>query len=646
MCGIAGLVTKSQNSVGYVDAMLAVQIHRGPDDCGIWTDKDSSVVLGHRRLSIIDLSKDAAQPMSDATGQYVITYNGEIYNYIEVRQELAKLGVVFRSQSDTEVLLEAYKIWGTGCLSRFNGMFAFVLYDKQKSELFCARDRYGEKPFLFSFGHDFFAFASEFKSLLQHSDISLDINEMRLMQSAIRISSGADSDRETIFSAIKQLLPSEAMIVDVNTFDYNIWRYWQIEPKPLLTDVNEPDVFQEFKELLTDAVRLRLRSDVSVGSCLSGGLDSSAIVCLARQLIGKDTEYKTFTGRFPGSAVDEWKYAQLAVEAANVRSYIVEPNVERFMSDMPQFIWHNELPVGSSSQYAQWSVFALAKENGVKVLLDGQGADEGLGGYEGYFRAYLQALRECGDYKRCSSEEPLIRQRYPEVFPSTQQAWRNKVPLSIRHKLYGCLNKGTSLIYGLDSDVVSELIDSAKLPLAHGFNALSNTLLQNSFGGYLTSLLRYGDRNSMAHSIEVRLPFCDHRIAEFIHCLPPQLLMGEIQNKRLLRESMRGIIPEELRTRWRKQGFVPPQADWFKSEDFVSMVRDTFNSNSFRQNNLWRHKWWDKALDRINDGESGLSGAIWHPFIQECWRKEFLEKIKNDRLKLKRIRLPSVEAGL
>lgn len=633
MCGIVGVISP-RNATSIVERMLETITHRGPDGKGIWSCQASEayqLTFGHRRLSILDLSDNASQPMVDSTGQFALTYNGEIYNYLEIQAELAREGVIFRSQSDTEVLLEAYKRWGTSCLSKFNGMFAFALYDKPRGRIFCARDRYGEKPFLYSFQNDLFVFASEYKSLLQHSEIPIDIDEWRLMQGAVRLSSGLDSDRQTVFTAIHQLLPSESMVVNVNTLEHSVSRYWKIEPGVARKIVNERDVFVEFRELLTDAIRLRLRSDVPVGSCLSGGLDSSAITCIAKQLLGANDEYNTFTGRFPGSAVDEWHYAEQVVDATGVRSHIVEPTVEGFMADLPKFIWHNELPVGSSSQFAQWSVFKLARKYGVTVLLDGQGADEGLGGYEGYFQDYLKALHECGDIDRYDSELPLIQKRYPLVFSKPFRAWRDQIPFPFRHRLYGWLNQGTGLIYGLDHSIIDKLQEDTAQPVTLGFNSLSNTLLQNSFGRFLTTLLRYGDRNSMAHSLEVRLPFCDYRIAEFVHRLPPHLLMGEVQNKRLLRESMRGIIPEGVRTRWNKQGFVPPQADWFRSKDFMVLVRDIIGSDNFRQNPFWRHSWWDKALDRLEKGERGLSNAVWRVFIQECWKKMFLERMLQTR---------------
>jgi len=269
MCGIAGVIGGPAASDAAVRAMLQAMAHRGPDGDGIWSEElpeGRGVVVGHRRLSILDLSDAGAQPMEDSSGRLVLTHNGEIYNFLEVRAELAALGVTFRSQSDTEVILEAYKQWGPNCLSRLNGMFAFVLYDRERGVLFCARDRYGEKPLLFGVGKTFFAFASEYKGLLQHPGLSLDIDEWRLLRAAHNANTGLDADRQTAFNDVQQLLPGEAMEVDVHTLEHRVWNYWRITPAELRAEADEREVFAEFRDLLIDSVRLRMRSDVPVGS--------------------------------------------------------------------------------------------------------------------------------------------------------------------------------------------------------------------------------------------------------------------------------------------------------------------------------------------------------------------------------------------
>lgn len=619
MCGIAGLIGRSSAPTSPVERMLDSQAHRGPDGSGRWVDEGGRVHLGHRRLAILDLSEQGAQPMTDHGGRYVLTYNGEIYNYLELRAELQRFGHVFRTGTDTEVVLEAYKAWGESCLQRFNGMFAFALYDRVEQQLFCARDRYGEKPLLFSVSPDRFAFASEYKALLTLPDIRRDHDELRLLRGLQNASMGLDGDRQTVFRDIQQLLPSEAMTVDARTLQTRIWRYWDVQQRPELAAMSESDAFEAFRDLLTDAVRIRMRSDVAVGSCLSGGLDSSAIVSLVRKVIHPEGDYHTFTGRFPGTTADEWCYAEPVIQDTGVISHVVEPTADGFADELGDFIHANELPVGSSSQYAQYCVFRLAKQHGITVLLDGQGADELLGGYEQYFAFYLAALRERGETDRLAADEPRIRERYPLALAPPGRAWRDRLPFGVRRWLSHRLGIGTDLRYGLRPDVARQITVANERGRVERFHALASALYQDSFGMFLTTLLRYGDRNSMAHSREVRLPFCDHRLAEFALSMPPSRLMGEVQTKRMLRESMRGILHESVRTRWNKQGFRPPQDSWFQGR-LLAIASDLLHSRSFTESPYWDPPWWHRVLDRIRKGESQLGWVLWQPFIGEAWK--------------------------
>ncbi|MGY6214041.1 asparagine synthase (glutamine-hydrolyzing) [Methylolobus aquaticus] len=624
MCGIAGIIGSHADHWGKrVGEMLTLQAHRGPDGEGIWRSDDGYVTLGHRRLSILDLSERGAQPMQDATGRFVITFNGEIYNYLELRAELQRMGCIFLSGTDTEVILEAYKVWGESCLDHFNGMFALVLYDTVEQRLFCARDRYGEKPFLFVTKEGFFAFASEYKALLALPTVVAEYDEFRLLRGLHNASRGIDAERQTVFNDIQQLLPSEAMTVDVRTLATRIWRYWDVRPSGDYASLSEPEAVALFRDLLTDAVRIRMRSDVPVGSCLSGGLDSSAIVSLVRKVIYREGDYHTFTGRFPGTAADEWRYAELVVQDSRVLSHLTEPTSEGFAAELPDFIWHNELPVGSSSQYAQYCVFRLAKQHGVTVLLDGQGADELLGGYEQYFRFYVEALRARGARQRLEMELPLIHERYPLALTPPTRALRDRLPFAVRRCLSHRFGLGTNMLYGMKPDVAGRLTVENQYQQDERFDALTSALYQDSFGMYLTTLLRYGDRNSMAHSREVRLPFCDHRLAELALSLPPGYLMGAAQTKHLLRESMVGLLPEPIRIRWNKQGFRPPQETWFQGP-LLAMAEDLLHSQSFSESPFWDAPWWHRALHRLKQGERNLSWILWQPFMGEAWKRDFV----------------------
>jgi asparagine synthase (glutamine-hydrolysing) len=387
---------------------------------------------------------------------------------------------------------------------------------------------------------------------------------------------------------------------------WRIARYWDVQPDTSVATLSETDAQRRFRDLLTDSVRLRLRSDVPQGSCLSGGLDSSAVVCIARQLLGDDTPYDTFTGRFPGSKADEGEWAEEIIRAAHTQSHVAEPKPEGLLAEIADFAWHNELPVGSASQYAQWCVFRLAKQAGITVLLDGQGADELLGGYEQYFEPYLESLEP----QRRADERARIAARYPLGLSTPRQRLSRRLPRRAAHGLAGTIHTGSDAAFGFAWPVAERMYRSVAKPDGRSsFHPLAAALRHDMMSATLPVLLRYGDRNSMAHSREVRLPFCDHRLAEFVFSLPPAHLMGGAETKRLLRESLAGILPEKIRTRWNKQGFVPPQVDWFRGALGPAVRCDVVDAHRTRQSLPSGHAAYlrDTAA-RIRDG-TGCAGA-------------------------------------
>ncbi len=507
MCGIAGIAGTRPIHTDTVKTMTDLLAHRGPDDRGIWTSPDGQISFGHRRLSIIDTSSAGHQPMvKDAS---VITYNGELYNYIELRNRLQSEGSEFNSSSDTEVVLESYRRWGENCVSEFNGMFAFAIFDADRNSLFCARDRFGEKPFLYSQQDEFFAFASEYKALLNLEGISHEIDDTKLFRFLDDPSVGLDDTEETLFPAIKQLLPAHALSVDLHRRTVKTACYWVPKADPNVSNMSQQEVENTFLNLLTDSIRLRLRSDVALGSCLSGGLDSSSIVGLIQEKTEFPASYATFTGRFKGTPNDEWNWATKIITKYGLTSHVTHPDATGFLGDLPSFLWHNELPVGSTSQYAQWCVFRLAKEKGVTVLLDGQGADELLGGYAQYFAKYLAAIALDATAGELEAERSTIRSRYPLALHTAQQSLGKKLPSGLRHALAAVSGKGSDFKFGLTSDVAKILntyTEPAFDPPAH-LNPLTEALWREALHTHLPVLLRYGDRNSMAQSEEVRLPF-------------------------------------------------------------------------------------------------------------------------------------------
>lgn len=620
MCGIAGLAAGRRVNPLALKRMAQLQAHRGPDDENQWLSDDGRVGFSHRRLSIIDLSSGGRQPMQHASGELVVCYNGEIYNYLELAGRLRAEGASFSTQSDTEVLVEAYRRWGSSFLGELNGMFAFALYDARRRQLLCARDRYGEKPFLYVAGSDFFAFASEYKALLALACVDDSADPARALRFLAHGSEGLDDERQTVFPAIAQLLPGEYLTVDLDTLKVSVARYWTLRPNEDGARLDISEAAARLRTLLADSIQLRLRSDVPVGSCLSGGLDSGSIVCLARRQIGAMANYHAFSGRFPGTEADEGCYIASVASATGVVLHEVEPQPEQLLKELSSFMWHNELPVGSSSQYAQWCVFRLARQSGVTVLLDGQGGDELLGGYEQYFRAYV------AEADLSAGEHAVIRRRYPSALPTALESIKTALPARLRHLLANLSGKGSDFGFGLAQDMAA-LVKSGRAPVTNELPDLKAVLLRESFRTVLPTLLRYGDRNSMAHSIEVRLPFCDHRLAEFVFSLPVSYFMGDGQTKRLLREAMRGILPETVRTRWGKQGFVPPQHVWM-GHGLLEAVEAAVEDRGFAERGWWIVPWWRTTLRRFRAGEHHLAATLWKVFIAEAWHRNFVEQVR------------------
>ena len=588
--------------------MASLMAHRGPDGEGFWSSADGRAVFGHRRLAIIDPSPASAQPMISPEGDLALTYNGEIYNYVELRAELARAGTRFSTQGDVEVVMAAWRAWGPDCVKRFNGMFAFALWDRRRGVLFCARDRFGEKPFLYIRGDGFFAFASEYKALLALEGVSADFDPARVARFLRVAGDGLDQKGETAFSAISQLPPAHRLILSTDG-DVRIDGYWTGEPDPDAARWDIAEAARRFQGLLDDSVGLRLRSDVPVGSCLSGGLDSGSIACLVRRRLGDGAPYHVFSGRFPDTPADEGVYMDDIAEAVRPIRHETAPDPARLIDEIGAFAWANELPVDSASQYAQYCVFRLARESGVKVLLDGQGADEILGGYEQYFAFYLA---EAG-----RDDEAAIRARYPGVLEGVE-TWHLRLPQPVRRILAKLSGRGSDIAFGLNPELVSE--DSAERP-----KSLRAALRKDSLGGFLATLLRYGDRNSMAHSVEVRLPFTDHRLFEMAQGLSARVLMGDAQTKRILRDAMIGTLPESVRTRWRKQGFLPPHAAWMR-QGLLAAAEAAIEDPSFARSSLWSPGWWRGAVVRFRNGEDGLASALWKVLATEAWRHHFVAR--------------------
>ncbi|HOW17996.1 MAG TPA: asparagine synthase (glutamine-hydrolyzing), partial [Phycisphaerae bacterium] len=407
MCGIAGLIVSPPDRVdrAFVPLALRKLAHRGPDDHGCllywrsgvrpardWRDDlpDAEAALVHRRLSIIDLTEAGRQPMGSADGRYYIVFNGEIYNYVELREELEGLGHTFRSRSDTEVLLTACARWGTAALPRLVGMFAFAILDTRERRLLLARDFFGIKPLYYVVNKGRFAFASELKVLLEFADRPRRINPERLYQ-YLRYGY-TDHGGETFLKDVRQVPPAHYLQIRLDKLDdAEPVRYWDVDPTTR-ADVSFEQAARRTRELFLENMRLHLRSDVPVGTALSGGIDSSAIVMAMRQLGGKDLDLHTFSYVADDEAVSEERWVDVVTEAAGAVTHKVRPVPEELLADLDALIYSQDEPFGSTRIYAQYRVFRLAREAGIKVMLDGQGADEILGGYRFYLAARLASL--------------------------------------------------------------------------------------------------------------------------------------------------------------------------------------------------------------------------------------------------------------
>jgi asparagine synthase (glutamine-hydrolysing) len=553
---------------------LDLLAHRGPDGEGVWergAPEGPFVALGHRRLAIIDLSNAAAQPMASDDGSLQITYNGEIYNYVELMAELEAKGHRFRSRSDTEVILRAYEEWGTRCLERLNGMFAFAIWNERERELFAARDRFGEKPFHYAWdpGLGLFAFSSEIKALPALADVDLSLDDRALYRfAAFQELAGAT---RTLYRGVMRLPHAHWARVRAGAggaLELAVQRYWDIDLERR-DAVGLGDAAERLRELFAESVRLRLRSDVPVGTSLSGGLDSSAVVCQVHAL-GAAGGQKAFSARMEDPALDEGRYIGAVLDKTGIEGHEVWPTADELESHFPRVCYHLEEPFLQPSQFAQHLVMRLARDNGVTVLLDGQGADELLAGYTPYFLTRYAEMAEARQFVGLLREWRGFRSRHPGPFPLTVRslAVRAAPGLYRLARPNGDGGAAPAARWGQmaawwDADWLRRFADEpAPEPPSTRRSALTRRLYSDTMGGELQELLRYGDRNSMAWSREVRQPFLDHRIAEFLFALPADFKLRDGETKVVFRRAVADLIPADVLRRQDKLGYQAPLPVW------------------------------------------------------------------------------------
>lgn len=614
MCGICGVVALDRPpETAVAQAMLARLRHRGPDGEGVFTD-DAGAALCHARLAIIDLSDGGRQPFASADGSRQLLHNGEIFNYVELRRELEAHGYRFRTHTDTEVVLHAFDHWGEECIHRFNGMWAIVLWDARRRRLWCSRDRFGIKPLAYRWDGARFVFASEPQALLADPRTSVE-PELDAIRDFVE-QGYVDHGDETFFAGIRQLPPGHSLVVDDTGLRVDRW--WSLEP----ADV-DGDAIETFRDLFVDAVRIRLRSDVPLGTALSGGLDSSAVAVTIDHLLRTEAEsarqvgqrQQTFTIWFDEPQHDERRYAD-----AVARQILSEPHHLTFDDEeavglLPAVVAAQGEPFGSTSIVAQWVVMQAAARQGLKVMLDGQGGDETLAGYESTTRSYRFAdlvasgrLATLAREMRSSSAgasallQALVTPALPERARWWARARRDRGDLVVHPSLRRRTRRS------------APIRGSGHLPdrLRRQYHLI---LAQRG----LPELLRYEDRNSMAHSLEGRVPFLDHRLVEFAYGLPAEALYRDGTTKRILRDALTDLLPPEVRSRRDKLGFVTPEHRFLAGAlgRFGSSILDTSRARSRGFVDV------DETLRRLAAGVSPR--PVWRAVCLELWAQTFLD---------------------
>lgn len=609
MCGINGFTWKDAD---LIEKMNLVLQHRGPDDQSTYID--DKVSLGHCRLAIIDLSPAGRQPKCNEDASIRIVFNGEIYNFQEIRPLLEKAGHRFSSNSDTEVIIHAYEEWGTGCVERFNGMWAFAIYDKNKGSIFFSRDRFGVKPLYFCQDEKGLIFSSEIKGILQHS-IKRVPNEKAIYD--FLALGFVDHLPQTFFQGIDRLMPGESMVYDLSRGTMHKFKWYDLASR--LSDackITEEEAAKRIRELFLDSVRYRLISDVPVGSCLSGGIDSSSIVHAMRK-DSPASEIKTFSMVFPGKKLDESSFINEVVAAAKVEAHRVSPSTEDLLKDIYDLIRTQEEPFGSLSIYGQYKVMQLANKSGMKVLLDGQGSDEIFAGYFIYYKYYLF--------------ESLLHLRMKEAI-ETAKRMKSKLQDMV---LFPAMTLLSNL--GLSQGMLQNLWLS-RLKYLKGFDkvVLANPLTERGFDlnralhsdltrYSIPQLLRYEDKNSMRWSIESRVPFLDYRLVELAMSLPSGYKIKKGTTKYILRKAMKGLVSERILGRKDKIGFATPDESWMKAPEYARFMERLINSEEFRLRKYWMPEEVKKLHQEHTSGKKNHEEVLWRIASVELWLKSFID---------------------
>lgn len=629
MCGIGGIASLERHlPPGHESALTTINTllaHRGPDGAGTWVAENRAVAFAHRRLSIIDVGEGntGAQPMH-GQGGLSITFNGEIYNYPELRTELSDRWT-FRTRSDTETILAAYDRWGDNCVSHMRGMFSFALWDNKRQRLFCARDPFGIKPFYYTLQNGNLFFASEAKALLPFlPNIQTDPSAF-----AEYITFQYTLSEQTMFRGIKQLMPGHVLVLESGKISTR--RYWDVVHRPN-NDLRENEVASRFRGLLADSIQLHLRSDVPVGTYLSGGVDSSLIAILASST--NAAGHKAFHGRFleyPG--YDESDFARLAAQRSDSELCIEDITAQQFRDNIARVIYHLDFPVAGPGSFPQFMVSKFTARN-VKVVLGGQGGDEMFGGYARYVIAYLEHCLNLALHGKYDPDTlPVSMQALMpnlgvlrEYVPLMRQTWGPGLFDPLNRQYFRLVDRSTDLHGEINWAAIGESGEDIFSRFDSIFSNRANTSADSTFDAMthfefkslLPALLQVEDRMSMAHGLESRVPFLDVPIAEFAAAIPERIKFAGGEMKHVFRTAFDQDLPTEIANRRDKMGFAVPLNEWFQNElkDFVS---DTFNSSEGRTRDFL-----NTAYIRANlESDRRFSRKTWGMLSLELWHQQF-----------------------
>lgn len=615
MCGIVGVIGDIKPSMEQsFDSAVDILSHRGPDGRGVW--KSANVLLGHRRLSILDLSTTGSQPLIDLQTQTALTFNGEIYNYIEIRKDLKERGHTFESTCDTEVLLKAYLEWGEGCLKRLNGMFAFAIWDGRKGQCFIARDRFGVKPLYFHMAEGQLIFASEPKAILaltKNAQINRQTLYDLLAKGELYVSG------QSFYDGIEFLPPAHAMIVNYDGRITNSSRYWDYPESEGEPTHSDSEAIDEFEELFDDAVCLRMRSDVPVGLTLSGGLDSSAI--LASFVKGDAGSPTCFTSSYDGKHYDEVSWAEKACKPYNLKPVPVSASQDDWVDTMRQVAWHMDGPGYSPAVFPLWNIMKRAKADNVPVLLEGQGADEAFGGYPQYFA--LNILQSLSGFRKSKQRKRLLKDWHDFADLGTRRSailWMMRVTVpSLVYFQRKTVNAAQAFSPDFTKGLDTSFSSGAPVGMSrYGYGKVEERLVWDHSINTLPGLLQYGDSLSMAHSIEARQPFLDYRLVEWIFRQGVDVKIRDGQSKWIIRQYLRRNKQDAIADRMDKQGYPTPVDKWLATDNY-NLFRSLASGSDSRLAQMTELRGLERLIEAHKRGRYNAGNHLYRLLSAELW---------------------------